>query len=305
MAPTPQKPASADSKLGIVILKLPKMDKSTLHLESSPSKITKTPSPKKRLSKTASPSRASPKPYLSLLPAGFRNCMGCHNKLPSHLFLAVNLISDSDYKEKCFRCRRVDAVQDCIKTYGEPPSGALPLAAQLDHLESQRDNGRKWQRKLDHRGFQVSDAYLDEVLEAVKKHDALQEAVCKIGASANAVFSPTFAMNDGVAATIPSRTVILFPNVFLLALVSHLPDPIQPASKLRYHVKIASQCRRARPSLAYPSVSSQRFRHLYQKCRRTEFHEGRPHHSDQHFQKARSEVPACKGPTSAILQLGP
>ena len=99
-------------------------------------------------------------PQLAKPPVKTRDCAGCNETFFEHLFLALFPKNLHDFTQKCFCCRRFDAVSDFYKTHEK--GSTLSLAAQLDHLDSQQEILRKWQRSMRNRGFNVSDRELSE-----------------------------------------------------------------------------------------------------------------------------------------------
>lgn len=86
-------------------------------------KVAKATPSKVRRSKTSNKSPAALKKLEKLAEnpaATSRICIGCKQDVQSYLFLGVNAKSLTDYKEKCYKCRRVDAISDWVSRLLEP-----------------------------------------------------------------------------------------------------------------------------------------------------------------------------------------
>lgn len=88
-------------------------------------------------------------------------CVGCKISAPDSLFVAFYPKSAQDLKEQCFKCRRLNAVADFIKTHANK-AGLLTLEAQLEHIRGQREAMLKWQTVLQGLGIGIPEAYLVE-----------------------------------------------------------------------------------------------------------------------------------------------
>ena len=72
--------------------------------------------PFKMSPRTRPPNKRKPVPKSAKPISRTRKCTGCKTQVAEHLFLAVQPRSLYDRTEKCFKCRRIDAVSDYSKS---------------------------------------------------------------------------------------------------------------------------------------------------------------------------------------------
>ena len=94
-----------------------------------------------------------------------RQCTGCKAFLQYNLFLAIRPKHAQDLTEKCFKCRRLDAIADFLKSNARGKDRRLSIEQQADHIRVQRQQMQSWRATMKYRGTIITKEYEEEGMQ--------------------------------------------------------------------------------------------------------------------------------------------